>query len=304
MTEHRGRFTSDAAQAYLAEEPAMQVEKLFEHIWTISDGRYRTIFLEAKNSVIAFDTFGTPGRARAYHGAIAEKVPGKPIGTIIYSHDHMDHCGFAADLAPDAEILADVICAKVIKLRGAEGQLSPTRVLEGKKHELSIDGVDLTLLNPGPTHGSGNMSAWFAEAGILFSSDTVLANARYGFLPDYHIANFVRFMRGFLELDWQTFVPGRYEITDRAGFERGCDYFAALQTEVQNAFAEFVPIWAFEPMRGYAMAKLADRFGDLDGFEAHVGQTAIRMVHHYLMGGWGLEDTAEAGVLLADQVEL
>jgi hypothetical protein len=31
---------------------------------------------------------------------------------------------------------------------------------------------------------------------------------------------------------------------------------------------------------------------------------AIRIVHHYLMGAWGLEDTAGHQVLLADQVSL
>lgn len=119
-------------------------------------------------------------------------------------------------------------------------------------------------------------------------------------MPDYHFANFVKFMRGFLELDWDTFVPGRYEMTNKAGFERGCDFIEAVQLECQNAFAEFVPIWAYEPMHGYVSHKLKDRFGDLDGFDQHIGQMAIRVVHHYLMGGWGLEDTPEPGVLLAD----
>lgn len=304
MSENRGKFTREAAQAYLSKEPALQVDKLADGIWTISDGVYRTIFLEAQNSIIAFDTFGTPGKARSYRKAIEHTVPGKPISTVIYSHDHVDHAGFAADLAPDAEIVADELCAKVIKLREAEGQLQPTRVIKGEKNILALDGVDVTLLNPGPTHGSGNLAAWFEGAGILFSSDTILANAKYGFVPDYHIANFVRFMRGFLDLEWQTFVPGRYEITDRAGFSRGCDYFEAVQIETQNAFANFVPVWAFEPIKGFVMNNLAERYGDLEGFEQHVGQTAIRIVHHYLMGGWGLEDTPEPAVLLADEVEL
>ncbi len=304
MSENRGKFTRDAAQAYLAHEPEMQVEKISDSIWTISDGTCRTIFIEGQTGVIAFDTFGTPGRARAYKKAVAESIPDKAIKNIIYSHDHLDHCGFGADLSPDAEIIADEICAKVIKLRQAEGQSQVTKVLSGPRNEISIDGCEFTLLNPGPTHGSGNISAWFAEDKILFSSDTVLANAKYGFVPDYHLCNFVKFMRGFLDLEWDVFVPGRYGLTDRAGFEKGCNYIEAVQIESQNAFAEFVPIWAFEPMKGYVINKLGERFGDLEGFEDHVGQTALRIVHHYLMGGWGLEDTPEPSVLLADEVEL
>ena len=304
MSENRGLFTTDRAQAYLAFEPEMVVEQLSERLWTISDGVCRTIFLEGREGVIAFDTFGTPGKARAYARAISEAIPGKDISTVIYSHDHLDHAGFAADLAPDAEIIADVICAKVIKLRQAEGQRLPIRVISGVKNSITVDGADLVLLNPGPTHGSGNLAAWFAGEKLLFSSDTIFANARYGLLPDIHLANFVRFMRGFLELDWDRFVPGRYAVSDRAGFTRGCDYIEAVQEACQQAFVEFVPIWAYEPMQGYVMNKLKDRFGDLDGFEEHVGLTAIRIVHHYLMGGWSLEDTANPGYILADEVQL
>ena len=139
---------------------------------------------------------------------------------------------------------------------------------------------------------------------MLFSADTVLANARYGFMPDYHFANFLRFTRGFLELDWDCFVPGRYQLTDRDGFSRGVDFIEALMVACQQAFANFVPIWMYEPMKAYCVEQLAERFGDLDSFDAHIGQMAIRIVHHYLMGGWGLEDTPEAGVLLAGEVEL
>lgn len=304
MTENRGNFTLDAAQAYLAREPDMQIEKLSDRLYSVSDGQVRTIFVVGDSGVIAWDTFGTPGRARAYRKAIEATLPGKPINTIIYSHDHLDHAGFAADFAPDAEIIADELCAKVIKCRGAEGQLQPTRVLTGDRNEINVDGVDLVLLNPGPTHGSGNIAAYFAEEGVLFSSDTVLANAKYGFMPDYHFANFVPFMRGFLELEWDRFVPGRYEMSDRAGFERGVSLIEAVMVACQQAFANFVPIWMYEPMKGFVGGNLGEQFGDLDGFDDHIGQMSIRVVHHYLMGGWGLEDTPEPSVLLADEVQL
>lgn len=297
-----GMFTAKNAREYLQRKPEMHVEQISERMWTISDGVRRTLFLEGNSSVIAFDTFGTPGAAHAYREAVETAVPGKPIGTVIYSHDHLDHAGFADDLAPNASIIADEMCAKVVRLRQASGQRVPTRVLSGTRHEMDVDGLQFTLLNPGPTHGTGNLAAYFANEKLLFSSDTILPNARYGLMPDYHIWNFVKYMRGFLELDWDTFVPGRYEITNRERFIHGCDFIEAVQEASQMAFAEFVPIWIIDAMQGYVAAKLGDRFGDLDGFGEHIGLIAIRIVHHYLMGGWGLEDTPEPGYLLAGEV--
>jgi glyoxylase-like metal-dependent hydrolase (beta-lactamase superfamily II) len=296
-----GIFTSDKLLDYLAAEPDMQTEKLSERLWTVSDGLCRTIFLECDNSVVAFDTFGTPGRARAYRAAIERAVPGKPVETVVYSHDHLDHAGFGADFAPDAEIVADEMTAKVIDLRKADGQLPVTKQLSGRENPMNIDGADFLLINPGPTHGTGNLSAYFAEEKILFSSDTILPDARYGFMPDYHLTNFVRFMRELADLDFRIFVPGRHQVADREQFIKGCDYIEALSLACQQAFVEMVPIWVHDAMAEYCSAKLRNRFGDLDGFDQHIGQTAIRIVHHYLMGGWGLEDTPEPGILLAQQ---
>jgi glyoxylase-like metal-dependent hydrolase (beta-lactamase superfamily II) len=299
MKQHMGIFTSDKLHDYLAFEPGMRAEQLSERIWTVSDGLCRTIFLEGDNSVVAFDTFGTPGRARAYRAAIEQAVPGKPIKMVVYSHDHLDHAGFAADLAPEAEIVADEMTAKVIDLRDADGQLPVTRPLSGRENPVNIDGAEFLLINPGPTHGTGHLSAYFATEKILFSSDTILPNARYGFMPDYHLANFVRFMRELADLDFQTFVPGRHQVSDRERFIMGCDYIEALSVACQEAFVEMVPIWVHDAMADYCKAKLGSRFGGLDGFDQHIGQTAIRIVHHYLMGGWGLEDTPEPAILLA-----
>ena len=304
MSENRGNFTLPEAQAYLAKEPVLQVEALSDRLYTVTDGHYRTIFVQGEKGVVAFDTFGTPGKARAYRRAIEATLPGKPITTVIYSHDHLDHAGFAADLAPEAQILADESCAKVVKARGSEGQRLATRIISGARNQLTVDGASFVLLNLGPTHGTGNVAAYFAEERVLFSSDTILANARYGFMPDYHFANFVKFMRGFLGLEWDRFVPGRYELMDRAAFARGCDFIEAIQDACQQAFANFVPIWMYEPMKQFVGGQLRGQFGDLEGFDDHIGQMSIRIVHHYLMGGWGLEDTPEPGILLAGEVEL
>jgi len=303
MTQHQGIFTSAAVEKFLAAEPVMVTEQLSDRLWTTSDGKYRTLFVEADNTVIAFDTLGTPARARAYRAEIENAIPGKPVGTVIYTHDHLDHAGFAADFAPDATIVADEMTAKVIAMRKADGQLPATLTLSGTHHDVNYDGAKLQLLNPGPTHGTGHLSAFFEEEKLLFSSDTILPNARYGLMPDCHFTNFVTFLREFLDLEFETFVPGRYEVTDRDHFAEGLDYIEALQIACQEAFVGMVPIWVHDAMAGYIVENLGQRFGHLEGFAEHCGQTAIRIVHHYLMGGWGLEDTPRGGILLADAID-
>jgi len=111
-------------------------------------------------------------------------------------------------------------------------------------------------------------------------------------LPDYHVRPYSAAMRQLLALDVDTFVSGRWDIMTREKLVDALDYFDAVHDVAQQAFAENVAVWLFEPTEAFLKEKLATRWGHLEGFEDHVGITAFRFTHHYLTGGWGMEDTA------------
>jgi len=279
-TELRGRYTLPAERlGFLHDEPELQVDELGAGLWTVSDGRRRTVFADGG---IAWDTLSTPGAARAYRRAI-----GGPVGTLVYSNDHLDRSGWSSELAPDAEIVAHEWCARVVELRGSDGQLPATRTF------LEAEQIGpARVFFPGLTSASGNVVSHFAEHGVLYAPDTVLPDARYSMLPDWHIRNFSRSLHSLLELDFETFVPGRGELMTRADFERGLAFLDAVHEAAQRAFAESVAVWMFDAMEGYVKDALAREWSGLDGFDDHVGIMAFRIAHHYLTGGWSTEDTA------------
>lgn len=297
--EHRGIFSIDSELSFLGEEPELDVASLGAGLWTVSDGRYRTVFAEGTSSVVAWDTFRSPGRARAYAAAIKSTVPGKPLRTVVISNDHLDRSGFGADLAPEADILAHEWADAAIRERGADGQLPANRTLRGGRNALELDGVRVELIYPGPTSATGNLATYLPKQKILYFPETVLPNARYSMLPDYHIRNFSRSIRSLLSLDFDTFVPGRYAVMDRRQFERACDYFDAVHEAAQGAFAESVAVWLLDATEAYVKGRLRAEWGELDGFDEHVGIMAFRIAHHYLMGGWSLEDTDSGELNLA-----
>ncbi len=81
--EHCGIFTIPGPLAIQSAWRDITFEPVRDRIWTVSEGIYRTIFLEGDTGVIAFDTFTTPGGARAYQGAIQRVFPHKPVHTIV-----------------------------------------------------------------------------------------------------------------------------------------------------------------------------------------------------------------------------
>lgn len=290
MTERSRGMFSAKSDAYLGYEPELGVQELAPGVWTATDGEYRTLFADGDDHVVALNTLGTPGRARAYRRAIESTVPGKPIGTLVMTIDHLDHAGFATELAPDADVIAHELCAQVARGRGSDGQRAPTQAIAGSGEELEVGGLRLTLNYPGPTVGTGNLAVEIGETGITFLVGP-RADARYGLFPDFHMRHYSDSVRRLLDRGFDQLVPGRSTPMTPEQVGTALEYFDALHEASQRAFAEGVPIWEYEAMRAYVEESLRDRFASLQGFERHVGIGAIRVVHHYLMGGWGIEDT-------------
>lgn len=266
----------------------IDTEQVAEGVWTVAAGDRRSVFAAAGDRVVAVNGFGSAELAAGYADAIRSTVPDSTLAGTVASIDHLDHAGGASALAEGGELIAHELCGRMLASRGQ----TVTRSVSGAGEELELGGVRLSLLYPGPSQGTGNLAVHLPEHRVLFLVGP-RADARYGLFADMHFRHLTRVWRELAELDVDVVVPGRGPVTDRAGLARAADYVDALAGASQQAFADGLPIWVIEAIGPYVEERLRDGFGDLDGFDRHVGIGSIRLVHYYLMGGWGLEDTAD-----------
>ena len=287
--DHCGIFTIPAPHPIMGAWRDISYSPVRDKIWSVSEGIYRSIFLEGNKGVIAFDTLTTPGTARAYAGAIGRVFPRKPVHTVVYSHDHLDHTGYAADLAPDADIIAHKLCADVVAARKSDGQTPVTEAWDGERKAYEIDGVYFELLYPGPTHGDGNIAAWFPQSKVLFMVDTVIPGVGYTFFPDWHFKPYVPCMKRFLSLDWDVFVPGHFWITDRQGFMDNLEYYDLMAGFAQQAIIDGLDPNDWSGVCRYTEEKLSGSFGNLFRYHEYCAMNLSRYMQEYLTGGWGIE---------------
>jgi glyoxylase-like metal-dependent hydrolase (beta-lactamase superfamily II) len=213
----------------------------------------------------------------------------KPIHTIVYSHDHLDHTGYAADLAPDARIIAHEYANKVILGRQSDGQLPATEVWRDERIAYSIDGCDFELIYPGPTHGDGNVAAYFPQSKLLFMVDTVAAGVGYCYLMDWHLTHYVGVMRRFLSLDWDVFVPGHFWLLDRQQFTDILDYWERQIEFAQQAVIDGVEPHNMAELRRYTDEKLGPTDRNMFRYHEYAAINLSRYMQEYLSGGWGIE---------------
>jgi glyoxylase-like metal-dependent hydrolase (beta-lactamase superfamily II) len=292
--QHRGIFTIDGSLAIQQAWRDISFSPVRDRIWSVTEGIYRSIFIEGRKGIVAFDTLTTPGTARAYAGAVKRVLPRKSIHTLVYSHDHLDHTGYAADMAPGADIIAHRLCNEVIKARKSDGQLPATEIWDGERKAYDIDGVYFELLYPGPTHGDGNVAAYFPQSKLLFMVDTVIPGVGYTFFPDWHLTPYVAVMKRLLSLDWDVFIPGHFWITDRAGFVASLDYYERMADVAQQAIVDGLDPYDFEALRRYSAQKLDGEFGHLFRFDEYFAMNLWRYMQQFLTGGWGIEGNFRA----------
>ncbi len=287
--EHCGIFTIPGQIPIQGAHRDITYTPVRDNIWSVSEGIYRTIFLEGKKGCIAFDTLTTPGTARAYAQAVGRVFPKKPIHTIVYSHEHLDHCGYAADLAPTADIIAHQYANDVIVARKSDGQLPATETFIDERKSYMIDDCYFELIYPGPTHGDGNIAAYFPQSKVLFMVDTVAAGVGYTYLMDWHLAPYIPVMERFLSLDWDVFVPGHFWIINRQEFIEILDYWKRLFDYGQQAIIDGIDPHDWDGLNKYTNEKLEDRYGNQFRYYEYAAMNLSRYMQEYLSGGWGIE---------------
>jgi glyoxylase-like metal-dependent hydrolase (beta-lactamase superfamily II) len=276
----------------------VKAEEVAEGAFTVAANDHRALFVTSGEGVIALNSFGSSETAREYADAIGGVARGQPIEAVIATIDHLDHSGKTALLASGAEVIAHELCARVIERRGAAEQARASSTVSGAGEERRLAGVDVHLLYPGPSQGTGNLAVFLPQRRVLFVAGP-RADARYGLFPDFHLRHVTRIWRELAEIDADIVVPARGPVMQRGQLRRAADYIDALKRAAQEAFAEGVPIWVIQAMEPFVAERLREEFGDLDGFDRHIGMASIRAVHYYLMGGWGTEDTGEPEALFA-----
>jgi glyoxylase-like metal-dependent hydrolase (beta-lactamase superfamily II) len=294
-TCHRGIFGIEGPLHGYAFPTTVSYRPVSDRLWTASDGIYRSVFLEGDEGVIAFDTFWSPAAAVSYRTAIDRVLPGREIHTVIYSHDHLDHTGFASDLAPEASrVIAHEDAARVIAARGSDGQTRATETWSGERQTFSIDGAEFELINPGATHGNGNVAAWFPDASTIFMVDTVIPGVCYTFIPDWHLDSYLPNMRRLESLEWTSFIPGHFWPVGREGFQENLSYYERIDEAAREALSEGVDPDDFTAIDAWARERLDGELGRLFRFGEYIGMNLMRFMLHRRTGGWGLEDAGGA----------
>jgi glyoxylase-like metal-dependent hydrolase (beta-lactamase superfamily II) len=260
-------------------------------------GFYLSAFLVTSEGVVAIDPIDKLA-ASHYRQAIAS-VTSAPIRAIIYSHDHRDHIVGAAELAPDAEVIAHPKTAARIAVRGDTDILPPSRLVKDED-ELSFGQHRIEVHYFGPNHSQSNIALLLPTGSgrlLVFVDSVEPGVAPYRELPDTDVMGYLHSLDCAAQLEFDYVIGGHCGPGEPEWVRQYRQYLTDLLAATENAFKSTggqTPrpgedgVQMTERVRREAchaaVARVRDRYGHWRGFEPWAPLTADRFLSFLITG--------------------
>lgn len=212
-------------------------------VFMLTDGAEQVMLVVSDVGVILVDA--PPGLGANILKAVSDVAPGAKIMAMIYSHDHIDHIGYAGEILktnPAMAVVAHEETRKLLMRAQDPNRPVPTTTFNTQDEDfpLTIGKQTLLLQYPGPNHEPGNIGIYHPGQKVLMLVDIIfpgwmmwrrLAVAKD--IPGYF--NVVKTMG--TRWNYQTLISGH---VGRAGTRADVDTQLEFMTDLHNATYEAI----------------------------------------------------------------
>ncbi|MGH9685132.1 MAG: MBL fold metallo-hydrolase [Candidatus Acidiferrales bacterium] len=175
-------------------------------------------------------------------------VSSLPVQFIINTHYHMDHQGGNGVVGPDAIVISSPftreqtvsLMARMQERENKSRQLPSEQpafkpATETFEQELTIflDDNRVEVISAGPAHTMGDVYVYFPAQRTIATGDLYLTNSSPA-MDQGSASNWIHDLDSMLALQADHFVPGHFELGNRATISRFRDYMADLYAQVKR----------------------------------------------------------------------
>ncbi len=206
---------------------SITIQQVRDGVYLVKGGSgANTGFIIGKSGVLAIDAKMTPAASQQEVEEIKKLTP-NPIGTMVITHSDGDHVNGLNGFPAGMQILAHAQTKRDMEAAFQEGSLQalrpylPDLTFTDPAFDLWLDGVPIQVLYFGPAHTSGDVVVYCPAEKIAFVGDLVFV----GRDPLIHRQKggtsfgLVKNLKGILDLDADTFIPGHGEILSKKEIE-------------------------------------------------------------------------------------
>ncbi len=187
-----------------------ELTPLSERVYTFRWNWYRNLIVDTDVGLVVIDPMNRE-MTTALKAALAARLPGKSVHTLIYSHYHLDHTSGGAVLSPKV-VIAHSKSPDYWNDIPHPDLLWPTQLVEGDQ-VMMIGGVEIRLLDLGLSHTDTLFAFYLPSERLVFAPDLGLVKtvAPAG-VPDRYVPGYLAGIERVAALDFDIFVPSHFGV--------------------------------------------------------------------------------------------
>ncbi|MEW6600491.1 MAG: MBL fold metallo-hydrolase [Nitrospirota bacterium] len=206
-----------------------------------------------KDGIIVVDTLVSAKEAQRFISDI-RKVSDKPFKYVINTHYHLDHAFGNAEFEKMGAIIISHEADNnnlhnsgeaVLKNAGAYGLTEsdiegtsiaypsltfPSRMI------INMDGQEIELIYPGPSHTSGSIMVYLPDQKILFAGD-ILFTGYHPFLAEGDISSWTKALDSIMAMDVEKIIPGHGPVSGKKDIRDMKAYLKAFDSKAKELCA-------------------------------------------------------------------
>jgi len=202
------------------------------------------------DGIIVIDTLISAKEARRFIADI-RKISDKPFKYVINTHYHLDHTFGNAEFAKQgAVIISHEADAKSLRTNG-ETALKSTAMyglteqdMEGTtlayptltfsdRMTVTMDGKDVELIYPGPSHSAGSIIVYLPGRKVIFAGD-ILFTGYHPFLGEGDIESWQKVLDTLISMDADAIIPGHGPVSGKKDLEDMKQYLAVFDRSARE----------------------------------------------------------------------
>jgi glyoxylase-like metal-dependent hydrolase (beta-lactamase superfamily II) len=216
------------ASPALAQEPAIDVEKLADNVYLFTYNVHRSLFVVTDDAILATDPQSVEAAPR-YLEAI-RKISQAPIRYLVYSHHHDDHVSGGSAFGNVTIVAHEAVLDHI------RGDIVAPDITFADETSIYLDDLEVRLIYPGPSETESNIIVYVPERSVAFMVDAVsVRTVPWRDMADGDPHAWVAALEELDELDFEILAPGHGPTGTKQIVGEYIGYMTALIEAVEDA---------------------------------------------------------------------
>lgn len=279
------RMAAEGFQSFSTGPTETDLHQISERAWLWQWFHYSSLVLRTKEGLAVID----PANRQAsslLRERLSKEFPGEKVGTLLYSHEHLDHASGGGVFAPKT-VIGHRKVGEYLRDYPNHDVVPPTVELDDGDSELEIGGIGIRMHHVPGAHTDSLFGIEIPSERILYVADLAAVKALPFVLQNLMVPETIRAIDRLLEVDFDIFAPAHFQEGTKEDLRASATLLRDLRSASARALAQTglsTNADVLYSLYEQVYNELTPKYGDWHGFGEQIHMFVMRALFGEVIG--------------------